>query len=150
MEHALLSTEVRTSCVSETIGCLYFLSCSLLLRFHIHSFFCDGVYRHLSSFDFVGTMNEGFYSDLEKMGKQLGITRELQSVFSYKNRTSTKNQGVETAASSHVLEYYTPRTVKRVLEYLSMDYVMLNMPIPDWAVQLLESEEDVEVSTADS
>lgn len=107
------------------------------------SLFCDGLYRRLPSYDFVGIMGEQFYDDLRTMGERYGITKELQNVFSFQNKTT--NYGVETAASSHVLEYYTPRTVKRALEYLAMDYVMLNLPIPKWAQEMLDETNEFRV-----
>ena len=85
-------------------------------------------------------MGESFYHDLREMGRRYQLTRQLESVFEFENVTS-QNKGVETVASSHVLEYYTPRTVKRVLEYFSIDYIMLNMPIPAWAEEMLKSAE---------
>jgi hypothetical protein len=50
------------------------------------------------------------------------------------------NQGVETNAAKQVLDYYTPHTVRRVLEYYAIDYVTLGLPIPDWAEKMLLSE----------
>lgn len=84
-------------------------------------------------------MGEHFYDDLRKMGDRYGITKELQQVFEFQNQTT--NYGIETSASSHVLEYYTPRTVKRVLQYLAMDYVTLNLPIPTWAEEMMQNDE---------
>ena len=50
------------------------------------------------------------------------------------------NVGVETAAKSHVEEYYTPASVRRVLEYTAVDYVLLGMPVPDWAQRMLQQQ----------
>ena len=106
------------------------------------SFYCDGLYRRLPSYDFVGMMDENFYNDLNRMGVRYGerMMNGLESTFHLKQALSnaTKNHGIETSASSHVFEYYTPKSVRRVLEYMAMDYVTLNMSIPEWAEQILK------------
>lgn len=126
--------------MSSMLMCLLYCSNLFVTSTTLHiSLFCDGLYSELPSYDFVGNMGRNFYSDLRKMGKLYGITDELQNVFHFENQTT--NHGVETSASLYVLEYYSPRTVKRVLEYLSMDYLMLNLPIPKWALQMLDQED---------
>ncbi len=45
--------------------------------------------------------------------------------------------GVETKASDKVLDYYTPRSLRQVLEYVSIDYVLLGLKVPDWAENML-------------
>eukprot|EP00593_Proboscia_inermis_P005764 CAMPEP_0171324716 /NCGR_PEP_ID=MMETSP0816-20121228/116362_1 /TAXON_ID=420281 /ORGANISM="Proboscia inermis, Strain CCAP1064/1" /LENGTH=97 /DNA_ID=CAMNT_0011823725 /DNA_START=510 /DNA_END=803 /DNA_ORIENTATION=- len=42
-----------------------------------------------------------------------------------------------TGASSLVQQYYTPQSVRRVLQYLSIDYTLLDLDIPDWAEEML-------------
>lgn len=83
-------------------------------------------------------MGERFYHDLDEMGRQFGLTKQLQFVFNYQNQTA--NQGVEHSAPLHVLEYYTPTTVRKVLEYVAVDYVMLNMTLPKWARDMMDSK----------
>ena len=41
-----------------------------------------------------------------------------------------------------MLHYYTARTVRRVLQYMSIDYVLLGLPIPQWAEDLLQQEQE--------
>ena len=51
-----------------------------------------------------------------------------------KNRTST--------ASLKIKEYYTPRSLKKVLQYLSIDYAHegLGLPLPDWVDEILAQD----------
>lgn len=42
-----------------------------------------------------------------------------------------------TGASSLVQQYYTPQSVRRVLQYYSIDYTLLDLDIPDWAEDML-------------
>lgn len=102
------------------------------------------VYRHLDSYDFVGRMGPTFYHDMEHLGRQFRGTLPdaLEKVFHISDRLNNTNQGIETSASSHVLDYYTPKTLRQVLEYFAIDYMLLDIPIPDWAKQVLEQEGD--------
>jgi len=65
----------------------------------------------------------------------LGLHHYLQA-----RNESKLNEGIERSASSHVIEYYTPKSLRRVLEYMAIDYVMLKLPIPEWAEQILEQD----------
>jgi hypothetical protein len=114
------------------------------LHFFPQSVYCNGLYRHLDSYDFVGRMGPTFYHDLERLGRQFRGTLPdaLEKVFHISDRLNNTNQGIETSASSHVLDYYTPKTLRQVLEYFAIDYVLLDIPIPDWAKQILEQEGD--------
>jgi len=71
-----------------------------------------------------------------------GMMNEFDQVFHLEQaRNESKlNQGIERSASSHVMEYYTPKSLRRVLEYMAIDYVMLKLPIPEWAEQILEQD----------
>ena len=64
----------------------------------------------------------------------------MENVFKLSQKLSTNsntNKGVETSASKQVMDYYTPHTVRRVLEYYAMDYTTLGLPIPKWAEEML-------------
>jgi hypothetical protein len=76
----------------------------------------------------------------------------LENVFHFQEaRVDNKtNQGVETSASSHVMEYYTPKTLRQVLEYVAIDYYLLNIPIPAWAERMLEQARDSDRSLLDA
>jgi hypothetical protein len=39
-----------------------------------------------------------------------------------------------------VARFYTARTVRKALEYLSIDYVTLGLEVPEWARQMLREE----------
>ena len=53
-----------------------------------------------------------------------------------------KNVGVERQAAAKVLQYYTPKTLRRVLQYVSIDYKLLGIPIPEWAQNMLLNDDD--------
>ena len=120
------------------------------LKWNVHFFpqslYCDGLYRHIQDYAFVGNMDLEFYDNIHELSMHFPDTRlpgVLEQVFDFKNRLirGHSNVGVETSASSRVLEYYTPRTLRAVLEYVSIDYVLLDLPIPRWAEQMLREGE---------
>ncbi len=115
-------------------------------HFFPQSFFCGGLHKTIGNYDFVGNMGETFYTDLDAMQKRYpGLGTGMESVFKLSQKLSSgkgmkgkfKNKGVETEAASQVLDYYTPHTVRRVLEYYAIDYVSLGLPIPKWAEEML-------------
>ena len=122
------------------------------LRWNMHffpqSFYCGGLYKTIGDYDFVGNMGENFYNDLDAMQKTYpGLGTGMERVFKLSQKLSSgifrsakdksKNIGVETEAASQALDYYTPHTVRRVLEYYAIDYVSLGLPIPEWAEEML-------------
>jgi Sulfotransferase family len=112
------------------------------MHFFPQSFYCDGLYRHIQNYDFVGHMGPNFYRQVKGLGEQLGdekLVNALETVFQLTKNLEQEegNMGVETSASSHVEEYYTAATVRRVLEYYAIDYVLLDIQIPGWAQRLL-------------
>lgn len=92
-------------------------------------------------------MGEHFYHDLDRMGQQFGgrLVDGLERVFDLQRvlNESKKNVGVEQAASTKVFEYYTPKSLRRVLEYMSIDYVLFDLPIPDWVDAILEQDSTI-------
>ncbi len=122
------------------------------LHFFPQSLYCDGIYRFLDDYDFVGYMDAKYYERLDEMGKRYGgkFEEEVNKVFelekqlnttNVEQRTSDGGVGKETRAVDKVQLYYTPRTLRRVLEYVSMDYMLLGMDIPEWAEQMLQEDE---------
>ena len=119
------------------------------MHFFPQSFYCGGLYKTIGDYDFVGSMGENFYKDLDAMQKKypglepgmekvFGLSKKLKEGRSILRKNKKRyNKGIETGAASQVLDYYTPHTVRRVLEYYAMDYVSLGIPIPDWAEQIL-------------
>jgi hypothetical protein len=116
------------------------------LKWNVHFFpqslYCDGLYRDLHSYDFIGRMGPAFFQDLDKLGSQFGdkLTEGLEQIFSVSQKLNDSNQGIETSASSHVKEFYTPATVRQVLEYTAIDYMLLDLPIPNWAETILNED----------
>ncbi len=118
------------------------------MHFFPQSFYCGGLYKTIGDYDFVGSMGDNFYNDLDAMQKRypgletgmeriFHLSRELSSAKRIFRKGNSKNRGVETGAASQALDYYTPHTVRRVLEYYAIDYVSLGLPIPEWAEEML-------------
>lgn len=117
------------------------------LKWNMHfvpmSLACDGLYRTIGEYDFVGYMGPEFLKDLKVMSERYGskVERALNQVFSFADKINTTNDGIETRAPTKVLQYYNPSSVRKVLEYLSIDYVMLNLTVPAWAEEMLHNDE---------
>lgn len=114
------------------------------LHFIPQSLFCDGLYRHIGNYSFVGSMMNGdLVQDLQRFKESYPeLSRTVDSVFALNVSSvdSTTSSGVETKAAEKTKQYYSPHTVKRVLEYYSIDYVMLDIPIPQWAEEMLAQD----------
>jgi len=110
---------------------------------------CD-LHRSIYKYDFVGNMGKDFYFDLDRMATQFGgqLPEILNSTFEYMdhvksgNHENTGKQGSGDAvnAPEKVARFYTARTVRKALEYLSIDYVTLGLEVPEWARQMLREE----------
>lgn len=78
------------------------------------------------------------------MGQRYGehMMNGLEHVFQLEQalHEAKTNRGIERLASSHVLEFYTPTSARRVLEYMAIDYVMFNLSIPAWVEGILEQD----------
>jgi len=112
------------------------------MHFFPQSFNCGGLYKTIGDYDFVGSMGTNFYRDLETMQKRYpGLEPGFEEIFKLSTRLRSEsgnvNKGVETGAAKKVLEFYTPHTVRRVLEYYAIDYIALGLPIPEWAEEML-------------
>jgi len=118
------------------------------LRWNMHFFpqslYCDGLYRTIDNYDFVGYMGPHFYKDLDEIAHRYGgrFAQEVHKVFDLDKHIAadTINKGVETSAPTQVKDFYSPRSLRRVLEYVSIDYVFLEMPVPQWAHEMLLEE----------
>jgi hypothetical protein len=115
------------------------------LHFFPQSFYCDGLFRHISSYDFVGIMGTNFYKELGRMGQRYGerVMNSLEDIFHMNQALNETNHGIERSASFHVLDFYTPRSTRRVLEYMAIDYVMFNLPIPEWAEEIIAKDNTI-------
>jgi len=123
------------------------------VHFFPQALYCNGLYRFLDNYDFVGKMDKStFYNDLDELGAKFGGKFEefLQVVFPVeqhllKDETTPKNVfgggKHKTESSNHVKEYYTASTLRRVLGYVAVDYIMLRLEIPDWANAMLQEDE---------
>ena len=127
----------------------------LPLKWNVHfvpqSIFCD-LHRNIDHCDFIGNMGKDFYFDLDRMANQFGgqLTEVLNSTFGYAshvengNHENTGKQGSGHAmhTPAKVAEFYTARTVRKALEYLSIDYVTLGLQVPEWAKQMMREGEE--------
>ena len=132
----------------------------LPLKWNVHfvpqALFCD-LYRNIGDYDFVGVMGKSFMSELDRMARRYGgpLPNALDDAFGYKSKLSPiddddgtspgkDNLGAEnghgTRAPAKVAMYYSARTVRRALEYLSIDYVTLGLEVPVWAVDMLRED----------
>lgn len=124
------------------------------LKWNVHfvpqAMFCD-LHRNIDKYDFVGNMGKDFYFDLDRMANKYGgqLPEVLNSTFGYmQNVMSGNHENTGKKGSAHathtpakVARFYTARTVRKALEYLSVDYVMLGLQVPDWAKEMLREEE---------
>ena len=117
------------------------------MHFFPQSLYCGGLYRQIHNYDFVGYMGKDFYDDIHELSLlsqyvNTSLPQALEKVFKFESRLvdGGGNIGVETSASSHVKEFYTPKTIRKVLEFVSIDYLLLGIPIPDWAERMVQEE----------
>ena len=133
----------------------------LPLKWNVHfvpqAFACD-LYRTIDTYDFVGMMGKTFMSELDRMATRYGgiLPNVLEDAFHYRTKlanetllaTTTTNVGADNAhgtqAPSKVYRYYSPRSIRRALEYLSIDYVMLGFDVPDWAKEILRNDKMID------
>ena len=142
MEYAPLSHGMYNELLLSVQDSLRVFSHVLFLPIH-QSLYCDGLFRHIQDYDYVGHMGEEFYDDIHELSMEFPNTtlpKVLEDVFHFKSKLMNGggNIGVETSAASHVLDLYTPRTLRKALEYVSIDYVLLGLPIPEWAETMLQ------------
>jgi len=115
------------------------------LHFFPESFYCNGIYRVLKDYDFIGYMDLSFYNSLNSLGKRYGgrFEEKISDVFDLaKNieKSATSNMGIETKAPTQIKAYYSPRSLRKVFEYVSFDYELLGLQIPDWAEEMLQTD----------
>jgi hypothetical protein len=112
------------------------------LHFFPQSLYCNGVYRFFDNYDSVVNMGVNFYNELNTLSERYGgrFSDKVNQVFNLEKQLQSNktNTGVETASPDHVKEYYTPRSLRQVLEYVSIDYKLLGLKVPDWAHEMLE------------
>ncbi len=87
--------------------------------------------------------------DIERMANQFGgpLPELLNASFGYVEhvRTGKRNTGKDnshhsTHAPGKVKQFYTASTVRRGLELMSIDYVLLGLKVPEWARQMLRDD----------
>jgi len=128
------------------------------LKWNVHfvtqAIFCD-LYRNIDNYD-VFFMGKSFMSELARMSSRYGglLPQALNDAFQYKSHIGNKTNASEgnvgadnshgTKAPTKVAKYYSPRAVRRALEYLSIDYVTLKLEVPEWAREMLREDNSVQ------
>ena len=113
------------------------------LHFFPQAFYCNGLYRQISSYDFIGKMDRNFYNDLHRLletspfSENTQFVQEVSNHFKLSATVNTVNTGTETHAYDRVNEFYSPETVRRVMEYYAIDYDVFNLSVPSWAKTML-------------
>lgn len=108
---------------------------------------CD-LHRDIGNYDFVGHMGENFMFEIERMTGQFGgqLPEALNETFGYMEhvrlgmKTTGKNNAHATHAMTKVKKFFTAQTVRRGLELLSIDYMLLGLEVPEWAKQMLRED----------
>lgn len=124
------------------------------LKWNVHfvpqAIFCD-LYRTIGDYD-TYYMGKDFMSELDRISTTYGgmLPDTLDQIFDYRsqldklNSTDGENVGADNAhgtkAPTKVARYYSPRSVRRALEYLSIEYVTLGLEVPDWAREMLRND----------
>ena len=123
------------------------------LKWNVHftpqAISCD-LYRNIGQYD-IYFMDKSFVSELDHLStKYKGLSPAiLDSVFHYKSLNAEMNskKGNVGASNDHatkaptkVEKYYSPRAVRKALEYLSIDYVTLGLSVPEWAREMLKKD----------
>ena len=118
------------------------------LHFLPQAIACD-LRRNIDKYAFVGNMGEDFMFDVERMANQFGgpLPELLNASFGYvehvrtgKRNVGKDNSGHSTHAPGKVKQFYTAQTVRRGLELMSIDYVLLGLKVPEWARQMLRDD----------
>ncbi|KAL3801054.1 hypothetical protein HJC23_002347 [Cyclotella cryptica] len=127
------------------------------LKWNVHfvpqAIFCD-LYRNINNYD-VYFMGKSFMPELDRMSSRYGglLPETLNDIFQYKSHIGNVTNGSEgnvgannshgTKAPTKVAKYYSPRALRRALEYLSIDYVTLKLEVPEWAREMLRKDNSV-------
>jgi hypothetical protein len=144
------------------------------LKWNIHFFpqsmYCDGLFRHVDEYDFVGCMGGDFYGELDRMtstfedgpgggafadaiervfrpsrGGGGGDGKEAVAVAVIGDKARRRSYDAArhpTNAPEYVREYFTAASVRRALEYFAVDYVELGLKIPGWVHDVLAEDAD--------
>ena len=115
------------------------------LHFFPQSFFCD-LARDIGNYQFVGQMGDSFKESLIEWGERYHISQHVDNAFHTIHNDTTNARDLEQRqkrsrkASTEILKYFSAKTVQRLLEIYSIDYVRLGLPIPTWAESMIEEE----------
>ena len=119
---------------------------SLQLNWDLHflplSFQCGGLYQKIKDYTFVGKMDDTFYQELGHFLQHYpNLKTEIEQAFKMQGKEDDKSVGTEHQAALHARKYFTPNTIRKVLQYYAIDYTLLGLSIPDWAEDILQQDE---------
>ena len=121
---------------------LYPLQLNWDLHFLPLSFQCGGLYQRIKDYTFVGKMDETFYQELRRfLQRYPNLKTEVEAVSKLEGKEEDTSVGIEHQAALHARQYFTPNTVRKVLQYYAIDYTLLGLNIPDWAEDILQQDE---------
>lgn len=109
------------------------------------AFQCGGLYQTIHDYDFVGKMDDTFYQELGRFTDRYPQLRpvlksQIKQLKDNDNNKVTRNVGTEQHAALKARKFYTPNTVRKVLQYYSADYMLLGLSIPQWAEDILNQD----------
>ena len=86
-------------------------------------------------------MDDTFYQELFRFIERYPkLKRNVRDVFQLEGKENARNTGTEHKAAVQTHKYFTPNTIRKVLQYYSVDYVLLELDIPQWADDILNQD----------
>ena len=87
-------------------------------------------------------MDDTFYQGLGHFLQHYpSLKTEVEQVFGLQGKENDTSVGTEHKAALHARKYFTPNTIRKVLQYYAIDYTLLGLSIPDWAEDILQQDE---------
>lgn len=89
-------------------------------------------------------MDASFYQELGRFVQHFPnpvLEEKVRKAFGLNGKENETNYGTEQKSALHTSQYYTANTIRRVLQYTSIDYMLLNLSIPQWAEEILQRDE---------
>lgn len=128
------------------------------LKWNVHFFpqalYCNGLYRTLPDYKFVGEMGPHYQEHLHRIANHYGsplkeamtvqfkLKPPQESVATTTTMTNKNHHNSRSQKSARLVrEYYTSATLRKALEYMSIDYITLGLELPEWVDEILLQDE---------